>query len=146
MARTFSADLSNAFSMDKDLTSLEQSVEQKKQSVSSQNQELEALEARLKETEERLKQKQSGSYGRSTGNSTPHRRLPLGDTFGVKQQGGYQASHTQNSDSQQIAQPFKRSDKTPSQSTMTYWKPEMPGTLPEMPSEGGQSNYVSARR
>ncbi|KAL9611278.1 MAG: hypothetical protein Q9167_004075 [Letrouitia subvulpina] len=132
--------------MDKDLASLEQSIEQKKQSVSSQNQELEALEARLKETEERLKQKQSGSSGRSAGNNTPHRRQPLGDRFGVEQQGGYQASHTQNSDSQQTVQPFKLSDKAPSQSTMAYWQPEMPGTLPQTPSEGGQSNYVSARR
>lgn len=118
----------------------------RKQSVSSQNQELEALEARLKETEERLKQKQSDSSGRGTGNNTPHRRRQLGDTYGVEQQRDYQASPTQHSDSQQIAQPFKRSDQAPSQNTMAYWKPEMSGTLTETPSESGQNNYVSARR
>ncbi|KAA6415038.1 MAG: hypothetical protein FRX48_01789 [Lasallia pustulata] len=62
-ARTFSADLNDAFMIDSNLAGLAQSVEQKKQAVSSQSQELEALEARIRETEERLKQKQSKISG-----------------------------------------------------------------------------------
>lgn len=75
-ARTFSADLHNAFNIDREhkiaggvgqmdqhdsegnLGHLSQTVEEKKQALSSQSQELEALEQRIRATEERLKQRQ----------------------------------------------------------------------------------------
>ncbi|CAD6583438.1 MAG: hypothetical protein ASARMPRED_001322 [Alectoria sarmentosa] len=59
IARNFSADLNDAFSMDRNLDGLVQSVQLKKEAVNSQNQELQALEARLRDTEQRLKEQQS---------------------------------------------------------------------------------------
>ena len=72
------------------LENLVQSVEQKKAAVNSQSAELQALEARIRETEERLAQKKqprtsspAGQGMRQASGGSPHRRQPLGDTFGA---------------------------------------------------------------
>ena len=116
----------------------------RKQAVSSQNQELEALEARLRETEERLREKQSGSTGRN-GNNTPHRRQPLGNTFDIRN------TTTQNSPvatQPASGNPTTRidSDQRPSPATMGYWKPQMPGTLPDTPGDSRQNSYLGHER
>ncbi|KAF4622752.1 hypothetical protein G7Y89_g14274 [Cudoniella acicularis] len=87
MAKSFSLALNDLFKIDNSLADLDAAVSEKKKAVSSQTSELEALEARLKATEERLKARQGGVIppvpkGRSSsGRSSPHQRMPLGDTF-----------------------------------------------------------------
>ncbi|KAI4179308.1 MAG: hypothetical protein L6R41_007917 [Letrouitia leprolyta] len=130
IARTFSSDLNNAFSIDKDLSGLVQSVEQKKQALSSQSQELEAIEAKLRETEERLREKQSNptakrkadarpeqTHNTSVAPITPSEEHPSGSTAG----------------------------QAPSASTMSYWRPSMPGTFAETPGDARQTSYMGER-
>ncbi|KAL8737147.1 MAG: hypothetical protein Q9181_001965 [Wetmoreana brouardii] len=141
IARTFSADLNDAFSMDKNLDGLVQAVEQKKQAVSSQSQELEALEARLRETEEKLKEKQSSPIGKGT-SITGHQRQTVA------------ASHSNQGQAEPTTSgidPFDRPKESsgrqaPSQSTMSYWRPQMPGALPETPGDPGQDSYMASGR
>lgn len=52
--------------------------------MSTQTSELEALEARLRATEERLKAVSSTSPNKS-GRSSPHQRVPLGNTFAPRE-------------------------------------------------------------
>ncbi|KAL8834437.1 MAG: hypothetical protein Q9170_003759 [Blastenia crenularia] len=139
ITRTFSADLSDAFAMDKKLDGLVQSVEQKKQAVSSQSQELEAIEAKLKETEERLKEKQASptKQRRNPTGNEPH-RLPGNAS---QSDGNPIASNTPfiNDSTQRTSGP------APSASTMSHWKPPMPGALPETPGDSQQNSYMANR-
>ncbi|KAL9601472.1 MAG: hypothetical protein Q9179_002864 [Wetmoreana sp. 5 TL-2023] len=138
IARTFSADLNNAFSMDKNLDGLVQSVEQKKQAVSSQSQELEALEARLRETEEKLKEKQSSPTGKGT-TVTGRQRQTVAASHSTQDQ-----AEPTTSGMDPFDRPLERSGRqAPSQSTMSYW---MPGALPETPGDPGQNNYMASGR
>ncbi|KAL8802859.1 MAG: hypothetical protein Q9182_003546 [Xanthomendoza sp. 2 TL-2023] len=137
IARTFSADLNDAFSVDKKLDGLVQSVEQKygapKQAVSSQTQELEALEAKLRETEEKLREKQL-SPARKTVNNTGQPQ----QASGAQPQSNLAASETyvENGQTGRVA------GQAPSASTMSYWRPPMPGALPETPGDSRQNSYL----
>ncbi|KAL8736402.1 MAG: hypothetical protein Q9166_000194 [cf. Caloplaca sp. 2 TL-2023] len=141
IARTFSTDLDAVFSMDTNLDGLVQSVEQKKQAVSSQSQELEALEARLRETEEKLKEKQTIPAGKKI-NYTGQQQQTLSSSSVTETKGNHAASNMETSDRavENIA------SQAPSASTMSYWRPQMPGTLPETPSDSRQNSYLSERR
>ncbi|KAI4094250.1 MAG: hypothetical protein LQ344_002329 [Seirophora lacunosa] len=141
VTRTFSADLNDAFSMDKKLDGLVQSVEQKKQAVSSQSQELEALEAKLRATEERLKEKQSSATA-MTSDATGQEQQALSAASKSQGQSGLTAPDTYAS-----AMPLKNtSDQAPSASTMSYWRPQMPGTLPETPGDSRHDSYLAEKR
>ncbi|KAL8933064.1 MAG: hypothetical protein Q9216_006540 [Gyalolechia sp. 2 TL-2023] len=131
ITRTFSSDLNNAFSIDKNIDGLVQSVEQKKQALSSQSQELEAIEAKLRETEARLKEKQSTPTAKrrdDTGQGSQSHSTPIVPN----------ASSTKNTLG-------STSDQAPSASTMSYWRPPMPGTLPETPADARQNSYMGDR-
>ncbi|KAL8676559.1 MAG: hypothetical protein Q9186_006939 [Xanthomendoza sp. 1 TL-2023] len=133
ISRTFSADLNDAFSVDKKLDGLVQSVEQKyvawKQAVSSQTQELEALEAKLRETEERLREKQVSSAGKTTNNTGHQQQAPQRNL-------GASESPVENRETERMT------DQAPSASTMSYWRPPMPGALPETPGDSRQNSYL----
>ncbi|KAI4226464.1 MAG: hypothetical protein LQ349_006872 [Xanthoria aureola] len=142
ISRTFSADLNDAFSMDKNLDGLVQSVERKKQEVSSEIQELEALEAKLRETEERLKEKQaSPAATRVNDSGTQQQAPPPAD----------RAHHAQAtsmvSESATVDQGTGSSvDQAPSASTMSYWRPPMPGALPDTPGDSRQNSYLGGHQ
>ncbi|KAI4117979.1 MAG: hypothetical protein LQ345_001870 [Seirophora villosa] len=141
VTRTFSADLNDAFSMDKKLDGLVQSVEQKKQAVSSQSQELEALEAKLRATEQRLKEKQSTATA-MTSDGTGQEQQTLSAASKSQGQSGLTAPDTYGS-----AMPLRNtSDQAPSASTMSYWRPQMPGTLPETPGDSRHDSYLAEKR
>ncbi|KAL8932236.1 MAG: hypothetical protein Q9211_006436 [Gyalolechia sp. 1 TL-2023] len=137
VTRTFSSDLNNAFSTDKNLDGLVQSVEQKKQALSSQSQELEAIEAKLRETEERLREKQSGPASKRTGDTgLMQQPLPTGE-----------APQSHSTPIAATTSPTKStlgssSDQLPSSSTMSYWRPPMPGALPDTPGDARQNSYM----
>ncbi|KAL8749468.1 MAG: hypothetical protein Q9184_006801 [Pyrenodesmia sp. 2 TL-2023] len=124
--------------MDKSLDGLVQSVEQKKQAVSSQTQELEALEAKLKETEERLKEKQSSPASKTKANASKEQQnQPVAYT-------DIQASPAY-SDMHPAERPSKASsEQAPSAGTMSYWRPPMPGTMPETPGDSRQKSYLGS--
>ncbi|KAL9029312.1 MAG: hypothetical protein Q9196_002438 [Gyalolechia fulgens] len=129
VTRTFSSDLNNAFSTDKNLDGLVQSVEQ--------NQELEAIEAKLRETEERLREKQSGPASKRTGDTgLMQQPLPTGE-----------APQSHSTPIAATTSPTKStlgssSDQLPSSSTMSYWRPPMPGALPDTPGDARQNSYM----
>ncbi|KAL8800063.1 MAG: hypothetical protein Q9223_007439 [Gallowayella weberi] len=133
IARTFSADLNDAFSVDKNLDGLVQSVEQKKQAVSSQTQELEALEAKLRETEEKLREKQVSPAGKTINNTGQPQQASAAQI-----QRNLEASETsaENGETGRVA------GRAPSASTMSYWRPPMPGALPETPGDSRQNSYL----
>lgn len=112
----------------------------RKQAVSSQSQELEALDAKLKETEERLKQKQSSPIGKR-GNNPSTGQQPQ-STSSLPNQSPAEFSNVK---------PFDRpTDSTarqaPSASTMSFWKPSMPGAMPETPGDLQQESYLGDER
>ncbi|KAL8872208.1 MAG: hypothetical protein Q9174_002123, partial [Haloplaca sp. 1 TL-2023] len=104
-----------------------------KQVVSSQSQELEALEAKLRETEARLKEKQSSPSGKGA-SATGSGRQPALASPNARSQG---SSAPVNSPS---------SKDSPSASTMSYWKPQMPGTMPDTPGDSRKEGYMSSGR
>ncbi|KAL8915080.1 MAG: hypothetical protein Q9171_000383 [Xanthocarpia ochracea] len=137
ISRTFSADVNDAFSTEKDLDGLAQSVEQKKQEVSSEIQELVALEAKLRETEERLKEKQASPAANKINDSAVEQQLPP-PTYG-----GHAQSTPTTSDPAKLDQGTGGSaDQAPTASTMSYWRPPMPGALPETPGDSRQNSYL----
>ena len=88
--------------------------------MSSQNAELEAIEAKLRQTEERLREKSrtSSPTGRAgAGTNSPHRRQPLGSTFGGQENDRLQQSSA--------ASPLASQAHPPgvSTSTMSHWRP-----------------------
>ena len=88
--------------------------------MSSQNAELEAIEAKLRQTEERLKEKSrtSSPIGRAgAGTNSPHRRQPLGSTFGGQEHDRVQQSS--------VASPLagQAHPQGVSTSTMSHWRP-----------------------
>ncbi|KAI4177387.1 MAG: hypothetical protein LQ343_000367 [Gyalolechia ehrenbergii] len=140
VTRTFSSDLNDAFSIDKNLDGLVQSVEQKKQALSSQSQELEAIEAKLRETEERLREKQSSPTAKGKDHTGPERQpLPTGQ--GPQTQSNPMAPNMSFTKSTLGS----TSDQPPSASTMSYWRPQMPGALPETPGDARQNSYMGSR-
>ncbi|KAI4241830.1 MAG: hypothetical protein L6R40_004376 [Gallowayella cf. fulva] len=141
LSRTFSADLNDAFSIDKKLDGLVQSVEQKKQAVSSQSQELEALEAKLRETEEKLKEKQISPPGKAT-NDTRHTQQAPSLAYGAPSQKNPPASEV----TAVTTEAARSAGQAPSENTMSYWRPPMPGALPETPDESRQNSYLGAGR
>ncbi|KAL8651540.1 MAG: hypothetical protein Q9226_004663 [Calogaya cf. arnoldii] len=127
--------------MDKNLDGLAQSVERKKQEVSSEIQELEALEAKLKETEEKLKEKQA---------SPAANRVNDG---GIQQQAPPPAYRAQAQETTTTLDPAtvhegtgSSVDQTPSASTLSYWRPPMPGAMPETPGDSRQNSYMGGRQ
>ncbi|CAF9935781.1 MAG: hypothetical protein ALECFALPRED_006550 [Alectoria fallacina] len=121
IARNFSADLNDAFSMDRNLDGLVQSVQLKKEAVNSQTQELQALEARLRDTEQRLREQQSrdpSPAGKNDGTNSSDRRQPLGNTFSGQENNGRPESSTTGP---------RATQAPPSQSmwasTMSHWRP-----------------------
>ncbi|KAL9576671.1 MAG: hypothetical protein Q9212_006910 [Teloschistes hypoglaucus] len=116
--------------MDKKLDGLVQSVEQKKQAVSSRSQELEALDAKLKETEERLKQKQLDPIGKRESYPGDEQQPPSA-SHAIPHQG---SAFDRSTDS--TARP------APSASTMSFWRPPMPGAMPETPGDVQQESYL----
>ncbi|KAI4272817.1 MAG: hypothetical protein L6R38_006505 [Xanthoria sp. 2 TBL-2021] len=141
ISRTFSADLNDAFSVDKNLDGLVQSVERKKQEVSSEIQELEALEAKLKETEEKLKEKQASPAANRVSDNGIQQQTPPP---------AYRAQAQENSTASGPATVDEGTgssvDQAPSTSTMSYWRPPMPGALPETPGESPQNSYLGGRQ
>ncbi|KAL8708389.1 MAG: hypothetical protein Q9225_007607 [Loekoesia sp. 1 TL-2023] len=126
--------------MDKNLDGLVQSVEQKKQAVSSQSQELEALEAKLRETEKRLKEKQSSPTAKRR-NDSGYERQPLPADHGPQKYTNPIATKTSSTE-----RTIKStSGQPPSASTMSYWRPQMPGTLRETPDDSRQNSYMGGR-
>lgn len=98
--------------------------------MSSQSQELEALDAKLKETEERLKQKQSSPIKKG-GNSPGHGQQPLPASHAIPTQGpGFDRSVDSTA------------RQAPSASTMSFWKPQTPGAMPETPGDVQQESYL----
>ncbi|KAL8976671.1 MAG: hypothetical protein Q9177_006802 [Variospora cf. flavescens] len=127
--------------MDKNLDGLVQSVEQKKQAVSSQSQELEALEAKLRATEKRLREKQSSATAmRSDGTSNEQ---PAFSAASISQD---QRDLTA-ANAYRTPVSFKNaSAQAPSASTMSYWRPQMPGTFAETPGDTRQNSYMAEKR
>ena len=113
----------------------------RKQVVSSQNQELEALEARLKEADEKLKQKKMSSPSKVSRSSVSQGGQPSGDV--VTAQGWTRTSGEQSESNQPPPRSGPATGQAPMQSTMAYWKPEMPGGLPDTPAEGFQGDYMA---
>ncbi|KAL8852164.1 MAG: hypothetical protein Q9221_002988 [Calogaya cf. arnoldii] len=142
MSRTFSADLNDAFSMDKNLDGLAQSVERKKQEVSSEIQELEALEAKLKETEERLKEKQASPAANRVNVSGIQQQAPP-----PAYRAQAQETSTTTSDPATVQEGTGSSvNQAPAPSTMSYWRPPMPGAMPETPGDSRQNSYMGGRQ
>ena len=110
----------------------------RKQAVSSQSQELEALEAKLKETEERLKEKQSSPVAKRR-DETGYQQQPLPANHGSQNQDDAMTSYAPSNEPAMES----TSDQRPSPSTMSYWRPQMPGALPETPSESRQNSYIA---
>ncbi|KAI4259817.1 MAG: hypothetical protein L6R42_004388 [Xanthoria sp. 1 TBL-2021] len=127
--------------MDKNLDGLAQSVERKKQEVYSEIQELEALESKLKETEEKLKEKQASPAANRVSDN------------GIQQQAPPPAYRAQAQENSAVSGPAtvdegsgSSVDQAPSASTMSYWRPPMPGALPETPDESRQNSYLGGRQ
>ncbi|KAI4274912.1 MAG: hypothetical protein LQ337_003578 [Flavoplaca oasis] len=145
ISRAFSADLNDAFSMDKNLDGLVQSVERKyvlkKQEVSSEIQELEALETKLKETEERLKEKQASPAANKVNDKVMQQRVPPPAFHG-------QSPEVSTTSTLATTDEAARSsvNQTPSTSTMSFWRPPMPGTLPETPGDSRQNSYLGGHQ
>ncbi|KAL8777855.1 MAG: hypothetical protein Q9213_007674 [Squamulea squamosa] len=137
ISRTFSADINDAFSMDKNLDGLVQSVEQKKQAVSSEIEELVALEAKLKETEEKLKQKQASPAASKVNDGGQQQQIPP-PTYDSQAHINPSASHTATSEEGTGTS----ASQAPAASTMSYWRPPMPGALPETPGDSRQNSYL----
>ncbi|CAF9936558.1 hypothetical protein IMSHALPRED_010798 [Imshaugia aleurites] len=136
IARSFSADLNDAFAMDSSLDGLVQSVQLKKQAVDSQTQELQALEAQLRDTEERLKERQSrdpSSAGRNNGANSLNRRQALGNTFSGQENGRLEYSTTSPRATQ------APTSQSVSASTMSHWRPAQE-TAPE--TGGGKAPFT----
>ncbi|KAL8672743.1 MAG: hypothetical protein Q9168_002797 [Polycauliona sp. 1 TL-2023] len=141
ISRAFSADLNDAFSPDKSLDGLVQSVERKKQEVSSELQELEVLEAKLKATEEKLKEKQtSPAANRVKADAMQQQQSP--QTANRAQT----PEATTSSNAATAMEPTGSSaNQAPSASTMSYWRPPMPGALPETPGDAHQKSYLGGQ-
>lgn len=109
----------------------------RKQAVSSQSQELAALEAKLRETEQRLKEEQSSPAAKRK-DDTGHEQQSLPGTYESASHGSHAAP-----DTHPVEKPLQASaDQAPSTSTMSYWRPQMPGALPETPSDSRQNSYL----
>lgn len=132
VTRTFSSDLNNAFSIDKDLDG--------KQALSSQSQELEAIEAKLRETEERFKEKQSSPEAKRKIHAGPERQSV--STGEISQSHSTSVTPMTSSKENPSGSP---ASQAPSASTMSYWRPSMPGTFAETPGEGRQNSYMGER-
>ncbi|KAL8772485.1 MAG: hypothetical protein Q9209_002437 [Squamulea sp. 1 TL-2023] len=137
ISRTFSADINDAFSMDKNLDGLVQSVEQKKQAVSSEIEELVALEAKLKETEEKLKQKQASPAANKVNDGSQQQQIPP-PTYGSQARINISAPNTTTSEEGTGIS----ASQAPAASTMSFWRPPMPGALPETPGDSRQNSYL----
>lgn len=95
------------------------------------------MEAKLRETEERLKEKQASPAATRVQQQAP----PAAD----------RAHHAQatsiTSESATVDQGTGSSvDQAPSASTMSYWRPPMPGALPETPGDSRQNSYLGDRQ
>ncbi|KAL9038990.1 MAG: hypothetical protein Q9180_002798 [Flavoplaca navasiana] len=127
--------------MDKNLDGLVQSVERKKQAVSSDMQELEALEAKLKETEEKLKEKQASPAANKVNDSVMQQRDPPPAFHGQSPRVSTTSTPVTTDEG-----PRNSVNQAPSTSTMSFWRPSMPGTLPETPGDSRQSSYLGSHQ
>ncbi|KAL8880598.1 MAG: hypothetical protein Q9198_002027 [Flavoplaca austrocitrina] len=131
--------------MEKNLDGLVQSVERKyvlkKQAVSSEMQELEALEAKLKETEEKLKEKQASPAANKVNDSVMQQRDPPPAFRG--QPPGVSTTSTPVTTNEGARNTV---NQAPSTSTMSFWRPSMPGTLPETPGDSRQNSYLGGHQ
>lgn len=115
-------------------------MEQKKQALSSQSQELEAIEAKLRETEERFKEKQSSPEAKRKIHAGPERQSV--STGEISQSHSTSVTPMTSSKENPSGSP---ASQAPSASTMSYWRPSMPGTFAETPGEGRQNSYMGER-